>query len=84
MKNYLPQSIGIALLKSEFCFCVGISPYYLRKLITDNATYLAKLGYHKHQKLLPPSVVLYLLEITGLQLDVDLYHQIKRQHFALL
>lgn len=84
MKNYLPQMIGIALSKSEFCFCVGMSPYYLRKLLKEHETTLATMGYNKWQKLLPPRIVLYLCEITGLQIDVDLYHQIKTQHFALL
>lgn len=82
MKNYLPPSVGIALLKSEFCFCAGISPYYFRLLVQQHSTHLAKLGYNKWQKLLPPAVVLYLCEVSGLRIDVDLYAQVKKQRFA--
>lgn len=67
--------IGIALHKGEFCFCTGISPYHLSKTIHQHAAQLAKRGYHKHDKVLMPQVVMYLLEVTGLQIDMNLYAQ---------
>lgn len=84
MKNYLPPLLGIALTKQEFCFCVGISKYYFNQLIADHAEQLAKIGYHKYCKLLPPRIVLYLCEVTGLQVDVDLYDQVHRQRLAYM
>lgn len=84
MKNYLPPLLGIALTKQEFCFCVGISKYYFNKLISDNADRLAKIGYNKYSKLLSPRIVLYLCEITGLQVDIDLYDQVHRQRLAYM
>lgn len=77
-RNYLPSMVGIALLKSEFCFCTGITPYQLRKLLRDNYEYLHKHGLHKYDKLLMPQVVLCLLDITGLQIDVDLLYQYRK------
>lgn len=84
MKNYLPPLLGIALSKQEFCFCVGISKYYFNRLLAQHASTLEKIGYQKYSKLLSPRIVLYLCEVTGLKIDMDLYYQIKKQHFALI
>lgn len=84
MKNYLPPLLGIALTKQEFCFCVGISQYYFNQIIKANAERLEKIGYQKYSKLLSPRIVLYLCEITGLQVDIDLYDQIHKQRLAYM
>ena len=76
--NLLPPFVGIALTKSEFCYCVGITPYKLRCILRDNHTALARLGYSKYDKYLMPNVVLYLLDITKLQINVDLYYQVHK------
>lgn len=74
--NYLPPMIGIALHKGEFCFCTGLTPYQLRKLCQQHAAQLARRGYHTHDKVIMPQAVLYLLDVTGLQIDMNLYYQI--------
>lgn len=74
-RNFLPEYVGIALTKSEFCFCTGLSPYKLRHVIVANAAKFKKLGYTKWDKLLMPPVVRELLALTGLQIDVDYYSQ---------
>lgn len=73
--NYLPLQVGIALHKGEFCFCTGLTPYQLRKLCKEHARQLARCGYHPNDKVLMPQVVMYLLEVTGLQIDMNLYAQ---------
>lgn len=77
-RHYLPSMVGISLLKSEFCFACGITPYQLRKIIRENAVELRKRGVHQHDKLLMPQAVLYLLDITGLQIDIDLLYQYRK------
>lgn len=73
--NYLPPMVGIAMHKGEFCFCTGITPYNLQKVIKDHQPALERRGYRKYDKILMPQVVLYLLDVTKLQIDIDLYHQ---------
>lgn len=76
--NYLPEFVGISMSKAEFCYCTGCTPYILRKLCLDNYAQLVKRGYTKFAKLLMPSVVLYLCDVTGYRIDLDLYYQIRR------
>lgn len=74
-RNFLPPMIGISMLKSQFCFCTGCTPYQLRKLLHENMPTLSRLGYTPNAKLLMPSVILWLCEHTGLQIDMDLLWQ---------
>ena len=67
--------IGIALHKGEFCFCTGVTPYHLRKLCKQHAAQLARRGYNTNDKVLMPQAVMYLLDVTGLQIDMNLYAQ---------
>lgn len=76
--NVLPPFVGIALTKSEFCYCTGLTPYQLGLLLHKHYDHLRKLGYTKYAKYLMPSQVLYLLEVTGLQVDIDLYYQFRQ------
>lgn len=74
-RNFLPIFIGIAMTKSQFCFCTGCTPYKLRTLLSENAKHFEKLGYNKWDKLLMPAVVRELLLLTGLRIDIDYYTQ---------
>lgn len=74
-RNFLPEFVGISMTKSQFCFSTGCSPYRLRQVCIANEARLAKLGYHRWDKLLMPSVVGELLAITGLRIDIDYYTQ---------
>lgn len=74
-RNFLPNYVGIAMMKSEFCFCTGISPYHLRRILSENPTKWKNLGYHKRDKLLMPAVIRELLAETNLQIDLDYYTQ---------
>ena len=74
-RNFLPLFVGIAMTKSQFCFCTGCTPYNLRKLLSDNLKHFENLGYHKWDKLLMPAVVRELLAMTGLRIDIDYYTQ---------
>lgn len=74
-RNFLPEFIGIAMTKSQFCFCTGCSPYKLRCILQQYAQHFAKFGYQKYDKLLMPAVVRELLYITKLRIDVDYYMQ---------
>lgn len=74
-RNFLSPLVGIALTKSQFCWCTGLSEYNLKKVIERNLKRYERLGYTRYCKLLMPSVVLQLLADTGLQIDVDLYAQ---------
>lgn len=81
--NFLPNYVGIALTKQQFCFCTGLSPYCLRRQIANNYTRYKRLGLTRYSKLLMPSVVRQLLDDTGLRIDLDLYSQYvqgQRQH----
>lgn len=74
-RNFLPDFVGIAMTKSQFCFATGLSPYKLRCLLTTKADKYARLGYRRWDKLLMPSVVREILADTGLKVDVDYYAQ---------
>lgn len=79
MVNYLPPTIGIALHKSEFAFCTGLTPYQLRVQLKRHAAQLERRGYHKFDKILMPQAVMYLLDVTGLHIDVNLYAQCRKR-----
>ena len=74
-RNFLPDFVGIAMTKSQFCFSTGITPYKLKKLIASKASKYQKLGYSKYDKLLMPAVVSELCADTGLRIDVDYFGQ---------
>lgn len=74
-RNFLPTFIGISMTKSQFSFCTGVTPYQLRKHLQQNESRYAKLGYHHHDKLLMPAVIMQLLSDTGTRIDIDLYTQ---------
>lgn len=74
-RNFLPEFVGIAMTKSQFCFATGCTPYRLRCILQENGALFAKLGYKKWDKLLMPAVVRELLSRTGLRIDVDYYAQ---------
>lgn len=74
-RNFLPQFVGISMTKSQFCFCTGLTPYNLTKIIHRNYDKLHKIGLGKYDKLLMPAVVREILAITGLQIDLDYYSQ---------
>lgn len=74
-RNFLPSYVGIAMTKSQFCFCTGITPYNLRQILNTNLAKWSRLGYSKSSKLLMPSVIREICESTGLQIDLDLYAQ---------
>lgn len=74
-RNFLPTFVGIAMTKSQFCFCTGCTPYKLRTILTANYKHFEKIGYNKWDKLLMPAVVRELLIMTGLRIDIDYYTQ---------
>ena len=74
-RNFLPNYIGIAMTKAQFCFSTGCTPYNLRKLLTEKGDKYRRLGYHKWDKLLMPAVIRELCSDTGLRIDVDYYTQ---------
>ncbi len=74
-RNFLPTFIGIAMTKSQFCFCTGCTPYKLRQILLATPDKWKRMGYNKWDKLLMPNVVRELVLITGLQIDIDYYHQ---------
>ena len=74
-RNFLPEYVGIAMTKSQFCFATGCTPYKLRCIMRQYEAYFAKLGYTKWDKLLMPAIVRELLAITKLRIDVDYYVQ---------
>ena len=74
-RNFLPEFVGIAMTKSQFCFSTGCSPYKLRCILQQYQDHFARLGYNKYDKLLMPSVVRELLAITKLRIDIDYYSQ---------
>lgn len=76
MKRYfLPQGIGIAITKGQFCFATGCTPYKLKQTIAAKAEKYRRLGLGKYDKLLMPAVVIQLLHDTGLRIDMDFYIQ---------
>ena len=74
-RNFLPEVVGIAMTKSQFCFCTGCTPNRLRRTLNDTPTKWERLGYRKWDKLLMPAVVRELCLATGLRVDVDYYTQ---------
>lgn len=74
-RNFLPAYVGISMTKSQFCFATGCSPYKLRCILHQRADKYGRLGYHKWDKLLMPSVVRELCADTGLRIDVDYFTQ---------
>lgn len=66
---YLPSLVSVALHKGELAYCLGISPYKLKKIIAQNEKTLARLGYSKHDKVLYPNVVSIIMGKSGLQID---------------
>ena len=74
-RNFIPDFVGIAMTKSQFCFATGWSPYKLKQLINRKSEKYRKLGYNKYDKLLMPSVVRELCADTGLRIDADYYAQ---------
>ena len=74
-RNFLPDFVGIAMTKSQFCFATGCSPYKLRCLLAAKRAKYERLGYRKWDKLLMPSVVRELCADTRLRIDIDYYSQ---------
>ena len=74
-RNFLPNYVGIAMTKSQFCFSTSCSPYRLRTFLAERESKYSRLGYHKWDKLLMPAVVRELCADLGLQIDVDYYAQ---------
>lgn len=74
-RNFLPDLVGIAMTKSQFCFATGCSPYKLRELLHQKSAKYAQLGVRKWDKLLMPAAVRELCADTGLRIDIDYYMQ---------
>lgn len=74
-RNFLPDFVGIAMTKSQFCFCTGCTPYRLKRLFKEKAAKYQKLGVNKYDKLLMPAVIREVLSDTGLKIDLDYYAQ---------
>ncbi len=74
-RTFLPDFVGIAMTKSQFCFATGCTPYRLRCLLHATPQKWERLGLHKWDKLLMPAVVRELLAVTGLRIDLDYYTQ---------
>lgn len=74
-RNFLPDFVGIAMTKAQFCFATGCTPYRLKRLFKEKAAKYSKLGVHKYDKLLMPTVIREILSDTGLQIDLDYYAQ---------
>lgn len=75
IRNFLPQFVGIAMTKAQFCYSTGCTPYKLKRLIEKNAKKYERLGLTKYDKMLMPAVVRELCADTGLRIDVDYYTQ---------
>lgn len=74
-RNFLPNYVGISMTKSQFSFCTGINPYQLRKHLSANESRYSRLGYHRWDKLLMPSIIMQLCADLGVSVDVNLYAQ---------
>ena len=74
-RNFLPAFVGISMTKAQFCFATGCTPYRLKQIIASKATKYERLGLHKFDKLLMPSVVRELCLDSGLKIDTDYYSQ---------
>lgn len=74
-RHFLPAGVAVAMTKSQFCFCTGLTPYKLRELLNTNPERWQRLGYRKYDKLLMPAVTRELLAATKLRIDMDYYIQ---------
>lgn len=74
-RNFLPNFIGIAMTKGQFCFATGCTPYKLKQTIRAKADKYKRLGLGEYDKMLMPAVVRELCADTGLHVDVDYYTQ---------
>lgn len=74
-RNFLPDFIGIAMTKGQFCFATGCTPYKLKQIIKTKAKKYKALGLGKYDKMLMPNVIRELVADTGLRIDVDYYTQ---------
>ena len=74
-RNFLPDFVGIAMTKSQFCFATGCTPYRLKRIFKEKRAKYERLGVNKYDKLLMPSVVRELCNDTGLKIDLDYYSQ---------
>lgn len=68
---YLPSLVNISLHKGELAYCLGISPYKLKKIIERNEKSLSRLGYSKYDKMLYPNVISVILGKSGLRIDEE-------------
>lgn len=66
-----PIEIAVSLHKGELCYCVGITRYKLQQFMKENRVQLERLGYRKHDKVLTPRIVEYILRKTGLRIDAE-------------
>lgn len=67
--TFIPWAISVPLHKGEFAYCTGISPYKLKQLIKKHEDKLKRLGYSTYDKVLMPTIVTYLLKVSGLHID---------------
>lgn len=74
-RNFLPDFIGIAMTKGQFCFATGCTPYKLKQIIKTKEKKYKALGLSKYDKMLMPNVIRELCADTGLRIDVDYYTQ---------
>lgn len=74
-RNFLPDFIGIAMTKGQFCFATGCTPYKLKQIIKTKEKKYKALGLSKYDKMLMPNVIRELVADTGLRIDVDYYTQ---------
>ena len=79
---FVPAIFGVALHTGELAYCLGISPYKLKKIIQKNEKTLSRLGYEKHDKVLYPNVVSMILCKSGLQIDEERLSQCIGRNFA--
>lgn len=79
---FVPAIFSVALHKGELAYCLGISPYKLKKIIQKNEKTLQRLGYSKHDKVLYPNVVSMILCKSGLQIDEERLAQCIGRKFA--
>lgn len=74
-RNFLPDYVGIAMTKGQFCFATGCTPYKLKQTIRAKAHKYNALGLRTYDKLLMPAVVRELCADTGLKIDIDYFTQ---------
>lgn len=74
-RNFLPDYVGIAMTKGQFCFATGCTPYKLKQTIRAKEHKYKSLGLRTYDKLLMPSVVRELCADTGLKIDIDYFTQ---------